>query len=211
MAPTPRRPPTRLRAVERARLIDEAATRLFADQGYAATTVEDIVAAAGVTKPMLYRHYESKQDLCIRLLERYRDELIGSTLSLLARDAALDHATRHGDWDPRRLEQMIDAWLEWVEMHPEATRLLFTPIRGDQQVQATQLELFERQRDTQRALLREFAPPLPEPDLEPLAEIIRAGFAATALWLLAHPERPRADARHALLTMARGILTAAGT
>ncbi len=76
-------------AVERARLIDEAATRLFADQGYAATTVEDIVAAAGVTKPMLYRHYESKQDLCIRLLERYRDELIGSTLSHLARDAAL--------------------------------------------------------------------------------------------------------------------------
>jgi AcrR family transcriptional regulator len=190
-------------------LIDEAATKLFADRGYAATTVEDIVAAAGVTKPMLYRHHESKQELCIHLLERYRDQLIGATLNRFAPDAALDHATPRGALDPRRLEEMIDAWLEWVESHPDATRLLFTPIRGDREVQATQLELFERQRDTQRALLREFAPSLPEPDVEPLAEISHAGFAATALWWLAHPDRPRADARNALLTMARGILTAA--
>jgi AcrR family transcriptional regulator len=208
MRSLPHLPPTRLRAVERARLIDEAATRLFADQGYAATTVEDVVAAAGVTKPMLYRHYESKQDLCIHLLKRYRDELIGSTLSLVTRDGASEHANPAGAWDHQRLEEMIDAWLQWVEGHPDATRLLFTPIRGDRQVQATQLELFKRQRDTQRALLRKFAPGLTGPELEPLAEITRAGFTAIALWLLAHPTRPRAEARNALLTMARGILTA---
>jgi AcrR family transcriptional regulator len=204
MVSSPRRTPTRLCAVERARLIDEAATRLFADRGYAATTVEDVVAAAGVTKPMLYRHYESKQDLCIRLLERYRDELIGATLSQFTRD----QDSRAGERDDRQVEQMIDAWLEWVERHPDATRLLFTPIRGDRQVQATQLELFERQRDTQRALLGEFAPGLPDSELEPLAEITRAGFAAIALWLLAAPEDRRADGRHALLRMVRGVLTA---
>jgi AcrR family transcriptional regulator len=179
---------------------------LFADRGYAATTVEDVVAAAGVTKPMLYRHYESKQDLCIRLLERYRDELIGATLSQFTREAAVDHGT--GQWDGRRLEQMIDAWLEWVERHPDATRLLFTPIRGDRDVQATQLELFERQRNTQQALLSEFAPGLPDCELEPLAEITRAGFAAIALWLLADPEQRRTDGRNALMRMARGILIA---
>ena len=50
----------RLTASEHLPLIELAATRLFARRGFAATTVEDIVRAAGVTKPMLYRHFESK-------------------------------------------------------------------------------------------------------------------------------------------------------
>lgn len=48
-------PHRRLSAVERRALIEDAAARLFAERGYGATTVEDIVAEAGVSKPMLYR------------------------------------------------------------------------------------------------------------------------------------------------------------
>jgi AcrR family transcriptional regulator len=193
-------------------LIERAATRLFAQNGYAATSVEDIVNAAGVTKPMLYRHFESKQELGIRLLERYRDELIAAPLSQLPDDGA-DAGSGERSTTPGRKELagMIDAWLSWVEEHPDASRLLFTSVRGDEEVERVQLELHLRQRDTQAALLREFAPGLAEADAEPLAEITRAGFAAIALWWLNHPDRPRAHARQALLTMAHGILSTAGS
>ena len=186
----------RLSRQERGQLIEAAATRLFAQRGYGSTSVEDIVAAAGVTKPMLYRHFESKRELCIHLLQRYRDELIAAALTQLDGED--------------RLARMIDAWLAWVEAHPDAVRLLFVPISGDDEVVRVQSELHLRQRDTQSALLRELEPGLSEADAEPLAEITRAGLAAVALWWLAHPDRPRADARRALLTMVEGILSGQG-
>jgi AcrR family transcriptional regulator len=52
----------------RGRLLAEAAD-LFARKGYAATTVGEIVAAAGVTKPVLYYHFESKEGLYLTLME----------------------------------------------------------------------------------------------------------------------------------------------
>lgn len=44
------------------------ATALFARKGYAATTVREIVAAAGVTKPVLYYHFASKEGIFVELL-----------------------------------------------------------------------------------------------------------------------------------------------
>jgi len=52
----------------RERLLREAAD-LFNRKGYAATSVGEIVAAAGVTKPVLYYHFESKEGLYLRLME----------------------------------------------------------------------------------------------------------------------------------------------
>jgi AcrR family transcriptional regulator len=41
----------------------DAARRLFAADGYNATSLDDVVAAAGVTKGALYHHFRSKRDL----------------------------------------------------------------------------------------------------------------------------------------------------
>lgn len=46
----------------------KAAVRLFAVKGYAATTVRDILRAAGVTAPVLYYHFGSKEGLFVALL-----------------------------------------------------------------------------------------------------------------------------------------------
>src|SRR3954454_7408519 len=159
MTPPPRT--QRLPAVERRRRIEEAAAKLFARRGFKAVTVEEIVREAGVTKPILYRHFESKQELCIALLERVRDELIGAPLGKFAPGAD----------DPRaQREVMLDAWLEYVELHPDAVRLFLTPITSDPVIAAVQHELFGRQRATQRAMLREFAPGTGEAEAEALAE-----------------------------------------
>lgn len=51
----------------RARILD-AAERLFATRGYAATSVREIVREAEVTNPMLYYYFGSKEDLFLHLL-----------------------------------------------------------------------------------------------------------------------------------------------
>jgi AcrR family transcriptional regulator len=48
---------------ERRAQILRAAARAFADGGFAATSMEDVAAAAGVTKLIVYRHFESKEEL----------------------------------------------------------------------------------------------------------------------------------------------------
>ncbi len=189
----------RLAAVERRRLIEQAATELFADRGYAATTVDDIVRAAGVTKPMLYRHFESKQDLCIALLERYRDELVAAPLARFDPEAGNPHA---------QLVAMTEDRLEHARSHPAATRLLFVPITGDPEIERVQRELHARQRATQTALLREFAPTLSGADAEPMGEVTRSSLAAMALWWIEHPEVPREVPVRVMVRMAEGLIGA---
>jgi AcrR family transcriptional regulator len=180
-------PPTtqqRLRAPERRRKIEEAATTLFAERGYAATTIDDIVAGAGVTKPMLYRHFESKQALVMSLLERHRDELAAAPLDVLL-------ATEYAPF-PERLDAMLDAWFGYVEAHP-FVRLLLHDSSGDPAVAALVGELHDRQRATDVALVREFAPHIPTAELQPLGEVIRSSLAGLALWWMDHPDTDRAD------------------
>jgi AcrR family transcriptional regulator len=58
----------RLKAQQRREQLIEVATRLFAKSGYDATTTADIAKAAGVTEPILYRHFESKQELFVAIV-----------------------------------------------------------------------------------------------------------------------------------------------
>jgi AcrR family transcriptional regulator len=47
----------------------ETATELFADKGYAGTSVREIVERAGVSKPVLYYYFKSKEGLFYAILE----------------------------------------------------------------------------------------------------------------------------------------------
>jgi AcrR family transcriptional regulator len=56
------------KAMTRERLLDEA-RRLFRERGYAATSLEQIAEAAGVTKGAIYGHFSSKEDLLISAID----------------------------------------------------------------------------------------------------------------------------------------------
>jgi AcrR family transcriptional regulator len=58
----------RLKAAQRRQQLIDVATKLFARSGYEATTTAAIAAAAGVTEPILYRHFKSKQDLFVAIV-----------------------------------------------------------------------------------------------------------------------------------------------
>ena len=74
-------PATRERAAhlgpERRRpLVLDAALRLFVDRGYGGASMEDIAAAAGVTKPVVYDCFPSKEKLFRALLDREEKRLL---------------------------------------------------------------------------------------------------------------------------------------
>jgi AcrR family transcriptional regulator len=62
-----------------------AARRLFAADGYQATSLEDVVAAAGVTKGALYHHFAGKRELFRAVFEREEQELARACHAAYAR------------------------------------------------------------------------------------------------------------------------------
>lgn len=68
---TPRRPPPR--ASRKYRAILDAAEALFGAQGFQKTGVDEIAAAAGVSKPLIYRYFRSKEHLFEVVVDRVID------------------------------------------------------------------------------------------------------------------------------------------
>jgi AcrR family transcriptional regulator len=66
------KPPARMRKAERKRQLLAHAKQLFVTFGYHATTTEKIAHAAGVSEPVLYRHFESKKALFLEVLQEVR-------------------------------------------------------------------------------------------------------------------------------------------
>ncbi|MFL5942345.1 MAG: TetR/AcrR family transcriptional regulator [Gaiellaceae bacterium] len=60
---------TRMPAADRRRHLVETALRLFTEGSYHGTTTSEIARAAGVSEPILYRHFASKRDLYLAALE----------------------------------------------------------------------------------------------------------------------------------------------
>ncbi len=54
------------------------ATLLMYEKGYARTTIDDVIAAAGVTKGSFYFHFSSKEELGYAVIENASDYILGS-------------------------------------------------------------------------------------------------------------------------------------
>ena len=67
---------TRLPAAQRREQLLDTAAKLFADLGYSGATTAELARAAGVTEPIIYRHFASKRDLFVALIDRTGEETI---------------------------------------------------------------------------------------------------------------------------------------
>ena len=65
----------RLPAAERREQLLTVAVDVFASNGFHKTSMNDVAEAAGVTKPVLYQHFDSKQDLYLALLDEAGNRL----------------------------------------------------------------------------------------------------------------------------------------
>jgi AcrR family transcriptional regulator len=81
-----------------------AATQLFADEGIHATSVDRVIAEAGVAPMTVYRHFAGKDELVTATVERWSREWLG----WLRQEAGED-----GDDAGARLEGLWDALEKW--------------------------------------------------------------------------------------------------
>ncbi len=85
------------------RILD-AAAKLFYDDGIAATCVDKVSVSAGVSKPTIYAHFHSKDELVAAVLEHRHDQRVESLEGWLSRSGG----------DPReRLLSIFDWLADW--------------------------------------------------------------------------------------------------
>ncbi|MEU0392995.1 TetR/AcrR family transcriptional regulator [Streptomyces sp. NPDC006208] len=106
---------TRRRAT-RAKLY-EAAVTLIAEQGFSATTVDEIAERAGVAKGTVYYNFKSKTELFEELL-RYGVGLLTASLQ-----RAADETQERGGSKVEALDAMIRAGLVFIDRYPAFTQL----------------------------------------------------------------------------------------
>jgi AcrR family transcriptional regulator len=184
-----RLPPDQRRAV-----IVEAAGRLFGERGYDGTRLDDVAAAAGVTKPILYRHFANKERLYLALLERHRHDL--------DRFAVPDEGTLE-----QRLLAVLEVWLDYVEAHDYAWRMLFRDTGGGPAVRAFRVEVHARARTVLAGMIGALTEgSIPEREREPLGELLSMGMASLVLWWTEERTVQRAAVLDALARVWAGLL-----
>jgi AcrR family transcriptional regulator len=190
------RPATRITGPQRRERILDAAADAFAARGFHATSIGEIAAAAGITKPVIYDHFSSKRELFVALMETARDELTSRGAAMMGRDAPAE----------QRVRAAIDAFFGYVEEHPAAARVLFTAPKGEP-------DLFDAARAVQtEAATRIAALFAAEPGLLPdvsdrerriemFVEFLKQGMHGLAEWWTDHPRVPRAELVDAVMDM----------
>lgn len=93
----------------------KAATELFARKGYAGCSIREICQAAGVTKPVLYYHFRSKEHVYQELLLNVFNQTATNLLML----------TRYRGNLRERLVKYVSTEFQSVKRDPETIRLLF--------------------------------------------------------------------------------------
>ena len=169
-------------AQRRDQLLD-VAENLFVTRGYSATSMEDVARGAGVTRPVPYRHFGTKEGVYLAVLERARREY--EAVMVEAIDPEL----------PAR-EQLVrvgDAFYSMLEDSPGRWKLLFAssavlPVEFEERLAAQRFETIE--------MIRGLLTRLARPDVPP-ARITAAAHAMSGVaerlghWWLADPSLTR--------------------
>jgi AcrR family transcriptional regulator len=164
-----------------------AAREAFAARGFHAASMDEIADAAGISKPMLYNYFESKEGLFLACADAAASNLF----------AAVRAAAAATDLPPeQRLWRGLLAVFAWVDENREGWRVLYL----DASQSAAIAESGSRERDRMSELMVELLTgtaveqgisPQMRPHIEPMAHALTAATMAAADWWLQHPGEPR--------------------
>jgi len=172
---SPATPTPRLAGPERRELVLRAGGAEFGRRGYDAARIEDIARAAGVTKPIVYRHFESKKGLYLALLRKHETDL----------------PTFVADAGATSPEAILEVWLDYVRQNSHAWLMLFRDRSGDEEIQAVRAQVSVTARVVLAAFVAQQRPDLDARQVEPIAEILTSGLAGLALWWIDRPDTPK--------------------
>lgn len=172
-----------------------AARTLFAQRGYAQVTMDDVAAAVGVTKPLLYTYFGNKERLYLECMRPAAEALLGTVLEAVA--AADDPADA--------LARGTHAFFAFMDADREAWRVLFDgtlPAGGE--VGARVAEYRERLADMTAANLLSRLPARRRAraatEVEALSAALLGASEALGRWWLRTGEIPAAAAADLLIS-----------
>ncbi|WP_245974484.1 TetR/AcrR family transcriptional regulator [Thermomonospora umbrina] len=175
----------RMSRAERERQMLDVAKEVFGERGFRATSMDEIAERCGVSKPMLYEYFGSKDGLLMAAIDRSKAELYEATL------AAVEGAATPQDMVWRGML----AFFEFMDQHSRSFAML---LQEPLVMPSSTGEAIEQTRRQQSGLIAPviaaLCPGLPDLAVEAYAEIIIGGCERLVLWRLDHPEISAADA-----------------
>jgi AcrR family transcriptional regulator len=97
------------RAAREREMLD-AAEEIFGERGYAGTSMDEIAARVGVSKPLVYQYYGSKDGLFVACLSRLRAQLLESVSTVVFEAPDAEQALYAG----------LTEWFRFLDEHPRA-------------------------------------------------------------------------------------------
>jgi AcrR family transcriptional regulator len=183
------------RAVREQQVLD-AAVAVFSRRGYHATTVDEIAAAARLSKPMVYAYLGTKEELFIACLHREGTRLIEAVAA-----AAVDAGAGHRGPDPAgQLSRGLHAFLGFVAAHRDGWSVLVRQARGQPPFAEVLGQLRARFAEILMGTLARAAPSLRDFDLTIVGYAMVGATEAVADWLVDHPGADPASAATRLMT-----------
>jgi AcrR family transcriptional regulator len=166
---------TRMRAPARREQLLDAAKAVVADEGFHGVSIEAVARRAGITRPIVYRHFDDLGALLEALVERETVRALGQLREFLPRELG---------GDPREaLLASLRGYLQAVESDPVTWRLMLVPPEGAPGL------LGERIAAGRAAVIGQLAGAIASPDPELTARALSAVADEAARLLLSDPAR----------------------
>ena len=194
---------SRLPRAERERQVLDVAHARFAAHGFAAVTMDDVAADAGVTKPLLYAYFGNKERLYLACMERAGEAMF----------ATVGEAVSHADSPADALRRGLQAFFAFVDEDRDAWRVLFDetlPSGGEiaDRVAEYRDRLLALVAQTNLARLPETRRAAAKTEIEATSVALLGAAEALARWWLRTGAMPAADAAQLLIATAEPGLRA---
>lgn len=185
---------SRLPRAEREQQVLDIAHARFAEHGYGAVTMDEVAAAAGVTKPLLYAYFGNKERLYLACMERSGEAMLSAVGAAVASASGPAEALREG----------LKAFFAFVDGDRDAWRVLFDetlPAGGEltRSVSVYRDRLLALVAQTQLALIPEHNRDRAATEVEALSNALLGASEALARWWLRTGAMPPADAAELLV------------
>ncbi len=186
----------------RERLILDVAGQAFAKAGYESAAMDEIAALAGVSKPMLYAYFGSKEGLYLAYIERAGGELLDRLVNARATDSA----------PASLLRARIIEFLSFVEEHADGWKVLFRELGSTRPFAERVAEVREGIVGAIRRMVEGGAAPCsgcPPTAADAIAHAVVGAGESLANWWLDHPEVPRDQVAAWYFGLVQAVVTGA--
>jgi AcrR family transcriptional regulator len=187
---------------ERERQMITVAEEIFAQRGFQASSMDDIADRVGVSKPMLYEYFGSKEGLLVACIRQARAELLALTLASVEGVDSAEEALRRG----------LTAFFGFIDSHRRSWELLRQEAAVAGQAAMDEIEAVRRQQtEVNTAQFASYLPDVPHRDLEAYAEIVVGACERLAMWYVAREDVTADDAAELIMrTVWFGLTTTHG-